>query len=571
MENKEIIKRLGLIASLLELHGENPFKVRGYSSAVYHLDKADVQVAGKSREELEKLEGVGKGIAATIAEMNETGESATLDKLLAQTPEGLVSLLEINGFGPKKIRTLWQELDITDGKTLYEACKAGKIAAVKGFGAKLQEKLENALQFTFVSQGKFRYRQVEEVIGSLVEQLKSNLPDSLVEAAGEFRRNMEVVNNACIVIGIDDPATAHKFLDNLPSITKNEQASGPFTWRGKFNDLGLTLEIHITDQKKFFNLLLKHTGSAKHLSIPLPENGTLYQIISEQTFGSEADAYSAAGLQFIEPEMREGSFEFQLAQEQKLPELLKLEDLKGTIHNHSTYSDGKNSLREMAEYCKGMGYEYLGIADHSKTAIYANGLDEDRINQQHQEIDELNKELAPFKIFKGIESDILNEGDLDYDDDVLASFDFIVASIHSQLSMDINKATNRLLTAIANPFTTMLGHPTGRLLLKREGYPINHKAVIDACAENNVIIEINAHPFRLDLDWRWVHYALEKGVMLSINPDAHSTAQYELMKYGVLVGRKGGLTKKETFNCLDCEAVDKYFRERKEKVLSKAQ
>ena len=570
MENKEIIKRLGLIASLMELHGENPFKVRGYSSAVYHIDKADIQVSGKDRQELEKIEGVGKGIAGAIAEMNETGGSTVLKDLLDKTPEGLIPMLEINGFGPKKIRVIWQELGITDGKALYEACVAGKIAQVKGFGDKLQEKLRNALQFTFNSQGKFRYRQAEPLIISLVEELRSGLPSVLVEVAGGFRRNMEVIERATIVVGADDIEMVHGFLDGLPSISKNSKTSGPFSWRGKFNDLALDLEVHITETKGFYNSLAKHTGSVRHLSTVVLEDKTLFQLISEGTFESEADIYKLAGLPYIEPEMREGSFEFQLSKENKLPELLNDEDLKGILHNHSTYSDGNNSLREMAEYCKGLGYEYLGMADHSKTAIYANGLDEDRIARQHEEIDALNRELAPFKIFKGIESDILNDGSLDYDDEVLASFDFIVASIHSQLGMDINKATSRLLTAIANPFTTMLGHPTGRLLLKREGYPIDHKAVIDACAENNVIIEINAHPFRLDLDWRWVHYALEKGVMLSINPDAHSTAQYELMKYGVLVGRKGGLTKSQTFNALSCVEVDRYFKERKEKLLSKA-
>lgn len=568
MENKEIIERLGLIASLMELHGENPFKVRGYNSAVYHLEKADVQVTGKDKQELEKIDGVGKGIAATIAEMSQTGESTLLNELLAKTPEGLLPMLEINGFGPKKIRVLWQELGITEGKALYEACEAGEIARIKGFGAKLQEKLKNALQFSFVSQGKYRYRQVEPQVTTLLEALKSHQPSDLVAVAGAFRRNMEVIEKVCIVVGTSVPEKVIDFLDDLPLVKKNEHISGPFTWRGTFAEPVQDVEVHLSDEKRFHNQLMKHTGSARHLATVVADGKTLNELITAQVFESEAAAYRSAGLEYIEPEMREGSFEFQLSRENKLPELLKPEDLKGILHNHSTYSDGSNSLREMAEYCKELGYEYLGMADHSKTAVYANGLDEDQVARQQEEIDQLNRELAPFKIFKGIESDILNDGSLDYDDDILATFDFIVASVHSQLNMDINKATNRLLTAIANPFTTMLGHPTGRLLLKREGYPIDHKAVIDACAEHQVIIEINAHPFRLDLDWRWVHYALEKGVMLSVNPDAHSKAQYALMKYGVLVGRKGGLTKSQTFNCLSREEVDRYFRDRKEKVLS---
>jgi DNA polymerase (family 10) len=332
----------------------------------------------------------------------------------------------------------------------------------------------------------------------------------------------------------------------------------------------LSVEIHLTSKQNFFNQLIKFTGSDKHLFMVVSEDKNIYQLLSEQSFESEEAFYQSIQMQFIPPELREGDFEFDQAKEHKIPKLITDNDLKGILHNHTTFSDGQHTLKEMANYCQSLGYEYLGICDHSKTAVYANGLDEDRVRQQQEEIDALNKEMAPFRIFKGIESDILNDGQLDYDDKVLSSFDFIVASIHSQLSMDIDKATSRLLTAIANPFTTMLGHPTGRLLLKRAGYPINHKAVIDACANHDVIIEINAHPFRLDLDWRWVNYAINQGVKISINPDAHSMQQLELMKYGVLVGRKGGLTKASTFNSLSVDEVASYFEKRKEKILAKA-
>jgi DNA polymerase (family 10) len=264
--------------------------------------------------------------------------------------------------------------------------------------------------------------------------------------------------------------------------------------------------------------------------------------------------------------MREGFDEVDLARVNKIPVLLEEKDLRGILHNHSTYSDGKHTLRQMAEYCKELGYDYLGISDHSRTAFYAGGLEIERIEKQQKEIDQLNKELAPFRIFKGIESDILSDGSLDYPENVLASFDFIVASVHSILNMDIKRATERLLRAIENPFTTILGHPTGRLLLRREGYPIDHKTIIDACAKNNVVIEINANPWRLDLDWRWVRYAMEQGVMLSINPDAHEMDGYADMKYGVLVGRKGGLTKKMTLNSLSGKEIAAYFAERKAKI-----
>ena len=257
--------------------------------------------------------------------------------------------------------------------------------------------------------------------------------------------------------------------------------------------------------------------------------------------------------------MREGLTEVELARENKIPKLIDLADLKGILHNHSTYSDGVDTLKDMAVYCKELGYEYLGICDHSQSAFYANGLKPDRVFEQQKEIDELNKSLFPFKIFKGIESDILNDGSLDYTDDILQTFDFIVASVHSNLKMMEDKATARLIKAIENPFTTILGHPTGRLLLSRAGYAINHRKVIDACAANGVVIELNAHPYRLDIDWRWIPYCIEKGVMISVNPDAHHKQGYHDMYYGTCVGRKGMLTKKSCFNAFNKEEIEKYF------------
>jgi len=290
-------------------------------------------------------------------------------------------------------------------------------------------------------------------------------------------------------------------------------------------------------------------------------------VISEKSLQDETEGYRELGLPFIPPELREGVFEYAWASDNQMPSLVEYSDLKGILHNHSSYSDGKQTLREMAVHCKELGFEYFGISDHSKTAIYANGLEEDRIKKQHQEIDQLNQELAPFKIFKGIESDILLDGSLDYNPEILETFDFVVASIHSSFSMDSEKTTSRLLNTIRNPYTTILGHLTGRLLLKRDGYPLDHKAIIDACAEHQVIIEINANPLRLDLDWRWVPYAMEKQVLITINPDAHNKKDLELMYYGVCAGRKGGLTKAYTLNCLNLFQIDEYFKTRKHRAL----
>ncbi len=279
---------------------------------------------------------------------------------------------------------------------------------------------------------------------------------------------------------------------------------------------------------------------------------------------TENEIYNLAGLQFIEPEMREGGNEIELAKNNKIPQLVRFEDLKGTLHNHSTWSDGVHTLEEMATFCKDdLKLEYLGICDHSKSAFYAKGLNEIRVAAQHREIDELNIKLAPFKIFKGIESDILYDGSLDYDEGILKSFDFVVASVHSVLKMSEEKATERLLRAIENPYTRILGHPTGRMLLTRSGYPIDHKKVIDACAANNVVIEINANPLRLDLDWRWHQYAISKGVMLSVNPDAHRQEGLLDMHYGINVARKGGVAAENCLNCMSLEQITDFFNKKK--------
>ena len=377
---------------------------------------------------------------------------------------------------------------------------------------------------------------------------------------------MEIIAEAEWLIGMESLFGGKEKLKKWEAITWDMTASGPFAWRGKVKDLDLQVTVHFCSKKEFIWKKILLTAAPAFLGESVSEKESIGDLLNKKDFSSEEEFFSKNQLQFIPIEMREGFGEVALAKENKIGELLKDSDLKGILHNHSTYSDGKHSLKQMAEYCRELGYEYLGISDHSRTAFYAGGLEIERIQKQHQEIDQLNKEMAPFKIFKGIESDILPDGSLDYPDDVLASFDFIVSSIHSILNMDIRKATSRLLTAIENPYTTILGHPTGRLLLRRAGYPIDHKTIIDACAKNNVVIEINANPWRLDLDWRWVRYAMDQGVMLSINPDAHEMDGYSDMKYGVLAGRKGGLTKEMTLNTLSGEEIEAYFNKRKSSI-----
>src|SRR5690606_37921774 len=351
--------------------------------------------------------------------------------------------------------------------------------------------------------------------------------------------------------------------NSILTLSQQLKLFSPFKWRGEVNDLGLRVNIHFAPPTEFVHDNLLRTGSRNHLLAPVLDYPSLASFFRSKPFESELQAYQEAGLSYIVPELREGQFEIMLAKEGKLPILLEMEDLRGSLHNHSTYSDGKHTLKDMATYCQSLGYEYLGIADHSRSAFYEGVLDIDKVAEQQKETQLLNEELAPFTIFSGIESDILVDGSLDYPEEVLASFDFVVASIHSALNMSRQKATARLIKAIENPYTTILGHPTGRLLLRRDGYPIDHQAIIDACAANEVVIEINANPWRLDLDWRWIHYALEKGVRLSINPDAHEKEAYADMRYGVMVARKGGLTRDMTLNALSGDALAIYFEERK--------
>ena len=531
METEEILKALKLTAKLMELHDENPFKVKAIANGVFRLDKGGIELQNKSLEELEKIEGVGKGIASKIHELQSTSELKELNKLLEITPVGVIEMLTVKGIGPKKVRQLWKELEIESVGELLYACNENRLVELKGFGTKTQEQVKKFIEFSLASKGKFHYAKVEEIALRLVETLKKKLNTKYVSLTGTIRRKCEIIEKIEILV-----------------VSEKEISIEELNSEGK-----ITVEIIRCSEKEFYQKLFETTGSEQHIKQLVIDN---VQLASN----SEEEIYSSLRLQYIEPELREGLNEIELAKQNKIPKLIEFSDLKGILHNHTKYSDGTHTLREMAEYCKELGYQYLGICDHSQIAVYASGLKPEKVFEQQKEIDQLNKELAPFKIFKGIESDILNDGSLDYPEEILKTFDFIVASVHSNLKMDKEKATARLLKVIENPYTTILGHPTGRLLLSREGYPIDHKKIIDACAANNVVIELNANPYRLDIDWRWIPYCLEKGVKISINPDAHSKSGYHDMYYGVCVARKGMLTKEMCLNTLTKEEIENVFR-----------
>ncbi|HNQ00150.1 MAG TPA: PHP domain-containing protein, partial [Bacteroidia bacterium] len=414
--------------------------------------------------------------------------------------------------------------------------------------------IKQAIEYAEANQGKYLYAVIEPIALQLFQDLRNSGLVSECSYSGDFRRKLEVQTQIDMVVACDDHAALAEFIQSHPLMDKD-------SFRSENNSISaniagkLPLNIFIGTKENYASLLFDTTGNPEHIRL-LKENYNWKENIQAK---SEEEIYASVQLPYFEPELREGAAEFTFLKDGKLPVLVTDSDLKGILHNHSTYSDGAHTLEEMAVYCKELGYQYLGICDHSKTAFYANGLQPERILQQHQEIEKLNASLAPFKIFKGIESDILADGSLDYPEEILKSFDFIVASVHSILRMDKEKATQRLIKAIENPYTTILGHPTGRLLLAREGYPIDYKKVIDACAANNVVMELNANPYRLDLDWRYIPYALEKNVMISINPDAHRKEGYHDMHYGICVARKGGLTAAMTFNAFSREEIAKRF------------
>lgn len=564
MDKKDIITLLKDTARLLELHGANPFQVRHYTNAALRLEKLRQEVTGLSPEALGKLEGLAGSTVKFLQEINNTGTLQRWEELHEATPQGVREMLSLRGIGPKKVGALWQELGIESLAALQRACEENTVAQLPGFGLKTQATIQESLAFRAEQAGKFHYASALPYATALENQLQNDFPDCLVSLTGALRRKMEVVTQVEVLVGTNQAENIMQWLDQQPMLQKNSLPGSPSSWQGQFAELALHLTVLCCPPELFYQQLLIHTGAAAHLSLQVQEGKSLGELVSKMTaLGSEAEAYAQVGLPYISPALREGQIELAWAQEKGAPSLLTMEDLQGVFHNHTTYSDGKHSLEAMARYCQGLGYAYIGITDHSQSAYYAGGLSPAAIKQQHEEIDRLNVQLAPFRIFKGIESDILGDGQLDYSPDILASFDFVIASIHTGMNMTQEKATDRVIKAIRNPYTTIVGHLTSRLLLKREGFPVDYQAVIDACAECGVIIEINSSPWRLELDWRWIDYALSKNVQLSINPDAHNQESIQNMYYGVCVARKGGLTPAQTFNALSLEEVTQYFQHRK--------
>ena len=574
MTNADIVDLFEQTSRLMELHERDAFKTRSFQNAAFTFDKSTVDIASLSDDELTRIPGIGKSTAQKVREIVDTGHLTELDELLAETPAGVLDMFRIKGLGVKKVHTLWRESGIDNLKALRLAGEQGDIAKIKGFGASTQEKILAALDFLEEQQGKVRMDKGAMIATLLHDALTTHF--DRVEISGQVRRKAQEVDTVQLLVQTSDPISAMLTINQVPDLEQNEPESSPFAWRGRLTGFDVLVELLFYPAEQINRQLFIHTAADAHLQQVTDGGAPLMQVAYNSVVSEAADApteeieqaiYARAGLPYIVPEMREDGFAFQWASQHQNDELVTWDDLRGTLHNHSTWSDGKKSVAEMAAYCRELGLTYFGIADHSKTASYANGLDADRVRQQQAEIDQLNAGFGDdFRIFKGIESDILGDGSLDYDDATLATFDYVVASVHQTLTMSKEKATTRLLKAIENPYTTILGHPTGRLLLAREGYPIDHRAIIDACANHNVVVEINASPYRLDIDWRWIDYAMQRGVLLSINPDAHDLPGLLDMHYGVAIGRKGGLTKAMTFNTLTLAEMTDYLQQRRTKI-----
>ena len=534
MDNSAIADNFDLLAKLMDINGENSFKTKTFAVAAFNIEKLPMQLKDTPREKLFSIKGIGDSVGRKVIEMLDTGKLEVLSEYISKTPPGVIEMLNIKGIGPKKINTIWKQMEIESLGELLYACNENRLTLFKGFGEKTQKNVQEAIEFYFLNQGHFLYAQLEEVFPQIENYLKKIFSPDKVRVTGAYRRQALTIEELEFVVAETNEIVKPKFQTaQQPELLEETEDNLLYKLKN-----GLKLRLY-TGQQNISERQFLTTGNKEFTDAFKKAFPSIKYTVGE----NDESVFMEAGIPFIHPCLRETATIIEKAKKKQLPELIQTEDIRSIIHSHSNWSDGSNTIEEMADECIKRGFEYLVISDHSQTAFYANGLKEDRILEQHRQIDVLNKQLAPFKIFKSIESDILNDGSLDYPEAVLKTFDLVIASVHSNLKMNEDKAMARLIKAIENPYTNILGHMTGRLLLSRNGYPVDHKKIIEACAANNVVIELNAHPRRLDIDWKWIGYAIEKGVLLSIDPDAHALDGFDDVKYGVLAGQKGRMTK----------------------------
>ncbi|MEM7698751.1 MAG: DNA polymerase/3'-5' exonuclease PolX [Verrucomicrobiota bacterium] len=575
MTREDLADVLEEIALLLELKGENPFKIRAYRSGADTVRGYAGDIVAKARDnDLKGIKGIGDALQQKLHELASTGELGFHQNLRSEFPESLFELFRIQGLGPKKIKALYESLGIDSIEKLKAACESGSIAELSGFGKKSVEKILEAIAFRESNADRFRLGDVADVVESLIEALKQHPEVLRAEAAGSYRRSKETVHDIDLLVATSSP---QQVIEHFLSLEPIDRVIAQGKTKASVNlASGLQCDLRAVSNSEYACALAYFTGSKEHnvamRGRALSQGWSLneYRLSPKsgdedeaKTFESEAELYEFLGMDFVPPELRENTGEVEAAAEGDLPRLIELENLRGTFHNHTTASDGRNTLEEMAAAAVEHGLDYLGISDHSKSSFQANGLDEDRLRQQIKEVAELNQRFADegsdFRIFAGNEVDILKDGSLDFDDELLSELDYTVASVHNAMTLSEKDMTARIIRAVENPHVTMLGHISGRLLLEREPYAVDIGAVIDACAESDTVIELNCNPWRLDMDWRWWKLAKEKGVRCSINPDAHRTSQLEYLWFGVRLARKGWLERSDVVNAMTKEEVETWL------------
>lgn len=554
MDNYQIAEFFSLLSKLMDIHGENSFKSKSYSIAAFNIDKLPAPLQSLSPEQVFTIKGIGEATGKKILEIINTGKLQALEDILQKTPAGVVEMLNIKGLGPKKIAIVWKEMGIESIGELLYACNENRLLLYKGFGEKTQQNVKSYIEFYMRSKGSYLFAEIEPYVLALQQQLQKHFPGNRFELSGAFRRQANTIDVVDWVTDVDI-SSLEKYL-TANSFTATETTASAITFKSPEHT---NLRFYIAQPGNFGSILFHTTSSAAFL------NEWEKRFPAAVTFAEEEQLFHAVSVPFILPALREKEGIISKALAGELPGLIQPADIKGIIHSHSNWSDGVNTIEEMAKACIAQKFEYLVISDHSKSAFYANGLKEDRIKEQHLYIDELNEKYKPFKIFRSIEADILNDGNLDYSNDVLSAFDLVIASVHSNLKMQEEKAMMRLGNAIQNPYTTIIGHLTGRLLLSREGYPVDHEKIIELCVANDVVIELNAHPRRLDIDWTWIDYALEKGALISIDPDAHDSESFKDIRYGVLAAQKAGVTKLNNLSSFSLAAFEAFLKNRKQK------
>ena len=551
-----LVHTLEEIALLLELKGENPFKTRAYRNGaeIVRQHEGDI-VALAAANELKDIKGIGEALQQKLHELASTGILAFHQKLRAEFPASLFELFDLQGLGPKKIKALHDQLGISSIAELKKACQGEEISKLSGFGAKTVEKILAAIENHEKFADRFRLGEVAPLAETLLERLRDHPAVNRAEIAGSYRRSKETLHDLDFLVSTTDPAGITSFFTTFPEV--HEVIAHGDTKASIRLENGLQCDLRAVSNAHFPFALQYFTGSKEH-NVELRSLARKQGLsLNEYNFTGdgdlpevheEADLYRALGLAWVPPELRENRGEIAAARDGKLPRLVELSQLRGTFHNHTTASDGKNTLAEMAEAARELGLQYLGIADHSKSSFQANGLDERRLREQIKDIAQLNESFDDFALLSGSEVDILKDGSLDFDDPLLAELDYCVASVHNVFNLPEDEMTARLIRAMENEPVTMLGHLTGRLLLRRDPYAVNMEKIIDCAAETRTVIELNCNPWRLDMDWRWWHRARDRGVLTALNPDAHATEQLQFLAFGARLARKGWLRREDVLN-----------------------